>query len=434
MSEFIMESCSTNASGHLTVAGVDTVDLAKEYGTPLMVFDEDKIRKVCRIYKNSMAKYFGMDAKVLFASKALSFKGIYRIMAEEGIGSDAVSSGELYTAHKAGFDIGEMVFHGNNKTEADIKYAIELGIGRIAVDGIQELAEVERIASELGIVQKIQLRITPGIDPHTHKAVVTGSVDSKFGSAISTGAALEITKKALEMKNVELMGFHCHIGSQIFEVAPFIDASRIMLEFIADIKNKTGFEAKELNLGGGFGVRYVKEHPIFDYEDAIKKISEEMKAVCKQHGLSFPRIMMEPGRSLVADSALTLYTVGYVKEIPGLKNYVSVDGGMTDNPRYALYQSQYDIQIANKADKVQDYVCSVAGRCCESGDLLAENVHIQKPCKNDILAVLVTGAYNYSMASNYNRIPRPGIVMIKDGKPYIAVKRESFEDLIRNDL
>lgn len=434
MAEFIMDSCGVGENGNLTIAGVDTVQLAKEYGTPLMVFDENKIRSICRIYKRALEENFGEGSVPLFASKALSFKGIYRIVGEEGLGSDAVSPGEIYTAKAAGFDIGKMVFHGNNKTDADIRYAMEQGIGRFVIDGIEELKSVNAIAAEFGIKQKIQIRITPGIDPHTHKAIVTGSVDSKFGNAIKTGQAEKITRLALTLENVELVGFHCHIGSQIFEIDPFVEAAEVMIKYIADIKNKTGFEAKELNLGGGFGVRYVKEHPVFDYAAAIATLGDKMKSCADKCGVKMPRVMLEPGRSLVAAAGLTLYTVGSVKEIPELKNYVSIDGGMADNPRYALYQSQYEIHVANKAAEKADYVCSVAGRCCESGDLIAENIKLQRAEKGDILAVLVTGAYNYSMASNYNRLTRPPIVMIKDGKPYVAVKRESFEDLTRNEL
>lgn len=434
MSDFVMESCSVSENGHLTVAGVDTVELAREYGTPLMVMDENKIREICKIYKKAMTESFGTDALPLFASKALSFKGIYRIIAEEGLGSDAVSSGEIYTAKAAGFDLGRMVFHGNNKTDFDIRYAIENGIGRFVVDNFEELNAISRIAGELNVKQKIQLRITPGIDPHTHKAIATGKIDSKFGNAIATGQAEKITRAALETENVELMGFHCHIGSQIFETEPFVSAAETMIKYIADIKEKTGFSARELNLGGGFGVRYVKEHPHFDYAEAIKTIGAKVKALVNEFGIDMPRIMMEPGRSLVAASGLTLYTVGSVKEIPEFKNYVSVDGGMADNPRYALYQSQYDIRLANKITEKADFVCSVAGRCCESGDLLAENITLPRAERGDILATLVTGAYNYSMSSNYNRLCKPAIVMIKDGKPYVAVRRETFDDLTKNDI
>jgi diaminopimelate decarboxylase len=263
---------------------------------------------------------------------------------------------------------------------------------------------------------------------------VTGSVDSKFGNAIKTGQAEKITRLALTLENVELVGFHCHIGSQIFEIDPFVEAAEVMIKYIADIKNKTGFEAKELNLGGGFGVRYVKEHPFFDYAKAIATLASKMKASAKKCGIDLPRIMLEPGRSLVADAGLTLYTVGSVKEIPDLKNYVSIDGGMADNPRYALYQSQYELHVANKVNEKEDYVCSVAGRCCESGDLIAENIKLCKPEKGDILAVLVTGAYNYSMASNYNRVPRAAVVMVNDGEAREIIRRESLEDIIRNDI
>lgn len=434
MNRFVMDSCGVNEKGHLTIAGIDALDLAKSYGTPLMVLDEAKIREVCRIYKTAMSEYFGKDSLPFFASKALSFKGIYRLINEEGLGSDAVSSGELYTMKSAGFDMNKVVFHGNNKTEADIRFAIGHGVGRFVADNIDEINDLDRIAGELRIKQKIQLRITPGIDPHTHKSVATGKVDSKFGSAIATGQAEAIVKHALSKKNIELTGYHCHIGSQIFDIQPFVDTAEIMLKFMADIKRKLGYCAKELNLGGGFGVRYVKEHPYFDYALAIKELSEKMRAIAKKENVEFPVIMMEPGRSIVAAAGLTLYTVGSVKNIPELKNYVSVDGGMTDNPRYALYQSQYEIVVANRAAEKADFICSVAGRCCESGDLLAENIKLQRVEKGDILAVEVTGAYNYSMASNYNRLPRPAIVMIRNGTPYLAVRRESFEDLIKNDI
>ena len=433
MSEFVMDSCSVNGQGNLTFAGVDTVELAREYGTPLMVLDDAKIRARARLYRDAMRKYFGEGSMPFFASKALSYKGIYRIMAEEGIGSDAVSSGEIYTAKAAGFDISKMVFHGNNKTDADIEYGISLGIGRFVVDSIEELEAVNEIAAKHGIKQKIEIRITPGIDPHTHKAIVTGSVDSKFGNAIATGQAKTIVEKAISLSNIELMGYHCHIGSQIFDTEPFIEAAKTMIRFTADMNRELGYLAREINLGGGFGVRYVKEHPYFDYEDAIKAIATEMKTIATKNGISLPNIFMEPGRSMVADAGITLYTVGSVKRIPDIKNYVSVDGGMADNPRYALYQSQYEIVVANKASEKADFICSVAGRCCESGDLIAENIKLQKAEKGDTLAVLVTGAYNYSMASNYNRLPRPAVLMIKDGKPFVAIKRESFEDLTRNE-
>lgn len=430
----LYSNLSVNNKGHLEIAGHDTVELAAKYGTALYVMDEDKLRENCRVYVDSMKKYFGEDSMPLYASKALCFTEIYRIVSECGMGTDIVSSGELYTAIKAGFPLEKAYFHGNNKTDADIEYAIENGIGYFIVDNEEELCAVDRIASSHGINQKILLRITPGIDPHTHKAVVTGNVDSKFGSPIETGRAFEITAMALSKKNVTLEGFHCHIGSQIFECDPFCDAADIMIKFIADVKEKFGFAAKTLNLGGGFGVRYIEEDPQIDIEKNIADVASHIKSRCAELSVEMPKILMEPGRSIVADCCITLYTVGSVKEIKGFKNYVSVDGGMPDNPRYALYASAYTVLVASKADKAADFKCSIAGRCCESGDLIQENVMIARPERGDILAVLTTGAYNYSMASNYNRIPRPALVLVGKNGDRVAIKRESFEDLCSCDI
>ena len=309
-----------------------------------------------------------------------------------------------------------------------------MGVGTIVVDGMEELEALSTLARELGKTQKILLRITPGIDPHTHRAIMTGNVDSKFGNAIVTGQALAITKKALSLGGVALAGFHCHIGSQIFDIDPFRDAAGIMLKFIADVKTETGFEATELNLGGGLGVRYTEDDRGIDYADAIAKIAEIVREGAKKAGVAMPRVILEPGRSLVAAAGVTLYTVGSVKEIPGFRNYVSVDGGMPDNPRYALYASQYTALVANRASEPKDYRATVAGRCCESGDLIGEGMALQKPQRGDILAVLCTGAYNYAMASNYNRLPRPPVILVRDGKARVAVRRETFDDLVRNDI
>ncbi|MBE6643562.1 MAG: diaminopimelate decarboxylase [Ruminococcaceae bacterium] len=428
------QNLNTNEKGNLTICGYDTVDLAKEYGTPAYIMDEDLIRENCRIYKNALEKNFGKGSIPLYASKAFSCKRIYEIAKEEGIGCDVVSGGELYTVYKSGFDMEKVFFHGNNKTENNIEFAFDCKLGYFVVDNNEELEEINTRAQKRGITQKILLRITPGIDPHTHKAVVTGNVDSKFGSAIETGQATEIVKKALNSSNIELCGLHCHIGSQIFECDPFTDAAEIMIRFIKKLKDTLGYETKILNLGGGMGVRYIEEDPVISYEENIDKIAEKIISYAKANEIALPTILMEPGRSLVAASGLTLYTVGSVKEIPGFKKYVSIDGGMPDNPRYALYQSIYTCMIANKATEKADYVCTVAGRCCESGDLIAENTKLQSPKKGDTLAVLCTGAYNYSMASNYNKIPRPPVVMVSKNRKYVAVARETYEDLMRNDL
>ena len=425
----LYSNLTVNGQGHLAIAGHDTVELAKKYGTALFVIDEDKLRDNCATYVNAMKEYFGDDAMPLYASKALCFTGIYRIIAECGMGTDIVSSGELYTAIKAGFPLEKAFFHGNNKTDADIEYAIENGLGYFVVDNEEELMAISETASAHGVMQKILLRITPGIDPHTHKAIMTGSVDSKFGSAIETGRAYEMVEMALSCKNISLEGFHCHIGSQIFECEPFCDAADIMLGFIADVKSKYGFCARVLNLGGGFGVRYTEADPQIDIKANICDVASHVKTRCAEFGIDMPRIFMEPGRSIVANTCITLYTVGSVKEIGDIKNYVSIDGGMPDNPRYALYGSAYTIMLANRANEEANFKCSIAGRCCESGDLIQEDIMLPRPVRGDILAVLVTGAYNYSMASNYNRLPRPAILLVSKNGERIAVKRETFADL-----
>ncbi|MEA4972877.1 MAG: diaminopimelate decarboxylase [Candidatus Metalachnospira sp.] len=430
----ICNNLGINNKGHLTFAGQDTTELAEKYGTPLYLIDEEKIREKMTTYVKAMKENFGESSMPLYASKALCFKKIYNIAAEENMGVDVVSPGELYTALKAGFPMENVYFHGNNKTDADIDFAIENKIGYFICDNLDELDAINVTAKKYGVIQKILLRLTPGIDPHTHVKISTGKIDSKFGIAIETGQAEEAIKISLGKQNVELCGYHCHIGSQTFDIKPFVDGAEIMLKFIAHIKNTLGYEAQVLNLGGGMGVRYIEEHPEIDYSKNIKGIADMMKEKCSELGINLPTVLMEPGRSIVADAGMTLYTVGGTKEIPGYKNYVSIDGGMTDNPRYTLYESPYTIMLANRASVTPEKEYTVGGRCCESGDLIQENVMLPTAKKGDILAVMTTGAYNYSMASNYNRIPRPPIVMLNKGDCYITVKRESFADLMINDL
>jgi len=432
----ICKNLSVNGQGHLCIGGRDTVELAEKYGTPLYVFDEDRIRERCRTYQSALHEAFGDNACALYASKAASFRAIYRIMKEEGMGVDVVSSGEVYTALTAGFPLEKAYFHSNNKTDADIAYAIENGIGYFVVDNREELDAIQAIAEQKGIRQKILLRLTPGIDPHTYAAVATGKVDSKFGSAIETGQAEEMTVYARGLSALDLVGYHCHVGSQVFDSDVFLRAAAIMLDFAAKMKEKHGFILRELDLGGGYGVRYLEGDPEIDIAENIRTVGRAVTEQCAALGLDLPAVRMEPGRSIVADAGLTLYSVGTVKRIPGYKNYVSVDGGMTDNPRYALYGSSYTVLLANRVnDTKKTFRATVAGRCCESGDLLQENVELPADThRGDLLAVLTTGAYNYSMASNYNRLPRPPIVMLANGSDRLAVKRESFEDLCRNDL
>ena len=432
----ICNNLTVNEKGHLCLGGQDTTELAKQYGTPLYLMDEERIRERCRTYMSAMKEAFGTSSLPLYASKAASFKQIYRIMKEEGMGVDVVSSGEICTAVSVGFPMERAYFHSNNKTDADIDYAMENGIGYFVVDNREELDAIEYFASKRGITQKILLRLTPGIDTHTYAAVNTGKVDSKFGSAIETGQADEITAYALAQKHIKLSGYHCHIGSQVFDSDTFLRAAAIMLDFANQMRQKYDFIIDELDLGGGYGVRYLDEHPEIDIRANILAVGEAVTAQCKALGYPMPAIRLEPGRSIVADAGMTLYTVGTVKQIPGYKNYVSVDGGMTDNPRYALYGSPYTVLLANRAnDESKPFKCSVVGRCCESGDILQENVTLPaNTTRGDILAVLTTGAYNYAMSSNYNRIPKPPVVMLKNGESYIAVKRETYEDVCRNDI
>ncbi|MBO5110015.1 MAG: diaminopimelate decarboxylase [Clostridia bacterium] len=432
----ICNNLSINEQGHLCFAGIDTTLLAEKYGTPLYLMDENRIRERCRTYITAMKEAFGDKAAPLYASKAASFKQIYRIMKEEGMGIDVVSAGEIYTAVSIGFPLEHAYFHSNNKTDEDIDFAMEHGIGYFVVDNEEELKAIDRIAARRSIRQNILLRLTPGIDPHTYEEVATGKVDSKFGSAIETGQAKSITAFSLSLSNINLKGFHCHVGSQVFDSDVFLQSADIMLGFIKEMKDSLGLHTEILDLGGGYGVRYLDSDPMIDIAENIRTVGAHIHKKCADLGIALPTIHMEPGRSIVADAGLTLYTVGTIKKIPGYKNYVSIDGGMADNPRYALYKSSYTVLLANRATEDEEtFTCSLVGRCCESGDIIQENITLPANTKRgDLVAVLTTGAYNYSMASNYNRLTRPPVVMLKDGTDFIAVKRESLADLCANDL
>lgn len=431
---FTNDCLNVNEKGHLTIGGCDTVELAKEYGTPLYVLDENVIRNTCKSYVSSFEKFYNGNGRPLYASKALSCLELCRIANDEGLGLDVVSGGELYTALKAGFPAEKIHFHGNNKTNEEIKMALENNVGKIVVDNLEELERLNDIAEKMDKVANISFRIKPGVDAHTHNFIRTGQIDSKFGFALETGEAYEAVKKAISYDNVCLKELHCHIGSQIFDIEPFVTAAEIMMDFIGKIKNELNVVISELNLGGGFGIMYVNTDTPVPYENYMEKVSKAVKAKAEEYGIPVPYIYIEPGRSIVGEAGITLYTVGAVKTIPNVRTYVSVDGGMTDNIRYALYQSEYTVVNASKAAKEPDQTVTVAGKCCESGDLIQENTKIAAAKAGDTLAVLSTGAYNYSMASNYNRIPKAAIVMVKDGKSRVIVKRESYEDLIKNDI
>jgi diaminopimelate decarboxylase len=430
----VSDCLEINEQGHLTISGCDTVALAKQYGTPLYVMSEDKIREVCKRYVRSFQEHYNGYGNPIYASKAFSCKEIYRIVLSEGLDVEVVSGGELYTALQAGVPAQKIHFQGNNKTFGELTYAIESGVGDIVVDNFRELEMVQKISEENSITTSISLRIKPGIDAHTHDFIRTGQVDSKFGLDLMNGEAEEAVKKALSLPNVALQGLHCHIGSQILEIQPFVHAAEVMLGFFAEIKERYAYTLSHLNLGGGFGIKYKEADDTVPYENYMAAVSEAVHKTCQEKGIEVPKIFIEPGRSIVGEAGITLYSVGAIKEIPGVRNYVAIDGGMFDNPRYALYQSDYTCLIANKAGEKADYLATIAGKCCESGDLIQENTLIQKPEDGDILAVLSTGAYNYSMASNYNRNLKPACVMVSKGESRIIIKAETYEDLVRNDI
>lgn len=432
--QFVMDCLQVGREGILEIGGCSLTEIAREFKTPAYVMDENEIRKNCQVYLRAMEEYYGGNGMVLYASKALSCKEIYRIMQEEGMGIDVVSGGELYTALEAGFPAKKIYFHGNNKTKEEIVMALENGVGRIVVDNMTELEMLEQLAAERNLETSVLFRIKPGIDAHTHSFIQTGQIDSKFGVALETGEAEEIVRIALRMPHINVVGVHCHIGSQIFDLKPFQLAAKTMMEFIGMLKEKYGAQIQELNLGGGYGIKYVQEDTPVDYDKYIEAVARVVREESERLHVAQPFILMEPGRSIVASAGLTLYTVGVVKEIPSVRTYVSVDGGMGDNPRHIMYGSEYEAVLPENPEGEREMTVTIAGKCCESGDVLIRDAKLPKVKPGDLLAVLATGAYNYSMASNYNRIPRPPIIMVKDGKARLAVRRETYQDLVACDL
>lgn len=431
---FVSDCLSLNGLGHLTIGARDTVELAQTFGTPLYVMDEQEIRRSCRSYKQSIDQYYGGRGLAAYASKAFCCKAMCNIAKEEGLGLDVVSGGELYTAMSVQFPAERIFFHGNNKSIEELVYALECGVGSIIVDNVTELQVLSQLAVSQNKTADIMFRIKPGIDAHTHDFVRTGQIDSKFGLALETGEAFDVIREAISMPSIRLKGIHCHIGSQIFDIEPFELAAEVMISLIAKVKNETGYVIEQLNLGGGFGIKYLPEHDPVQYDSYMKQVSEIVKAACTKYDVGTPFIVIEPGRSIVGPAGITLYKVGAVKQIPGVRTYVSVDGGIGDNPRYALYKSAYDFCIANKASQPKDTIVTVAGKCCESGDLLGEGIPLQKTAPGDVMAVLATGAYNYSMASHYNRNPKPAVVLVNGADARVIVKRETFEDIVKNDV
>lgn len=426
-----------NEKGHLEIGGADCVELANRFSTPLYVYDEAHIRNMMRVFKNTIKEEYNGNGQVLYASKAFSCEAVYAIARSEKIGVDVVSGGELYTALKAGFPAEEIYFHGNNKLERELEFALDGKVGTIVVDSYREADILNEMCLSRGIKQNVLVRINPGVEAHTHAYVQTARTDSKFGFSVADGAAKTVCEYVLAKSNLCLRGYHCHIGSQIFEKQSFVIAAEKVLDFSSTIKKELGFEASIINLGGGFGVWYTDDDPklkLNDYNDYLKAVISAVKRKVKEHSLKEPYLLIEPGRSIIAEAGITLYTVGAIKNIPGIKKYVAIDGGMFESPRYALYQSKYTVLLANRANEPCTEKVSIAGKCCESGDLIAVDVPLPEAKSGDILAVLTTGAYHYSMASNYNRNFIPAAILVNEGKADYILKPQTYEDLVRNDL
>lgn len=434
LARMLHTNLSKNESGHLTFAGMDVTGLAEKYGTPLYLVDEDRIRRNCRMYQDAMARVFGAGSSATYAGKALCFTEMYRVLADEHMGADVVSGGELYTALRAGYPPEKLYLHGNHKNDWELELALDHKIGHVMVDNAYELERLDQMAGARGVRVKVMIRLAPGIDSHTFEAVNTGKIDSQFGVPIATGQARELYLLARAAKNIDLDGIHCHIGSQIWDENAYVLAAEKMVAFFADMAKETGAALEYLNLGGGFPVRYLESDPPIDIPARIALLGDVVKNACAARGIAVPRVILEPGRSIVADAGLTVYRAGAVKEIRGYRTYAIIDGGMNDNIRHALYGAAYTVYNASRVDAPADFVCTVTGRCCESGDMISEGVSIPQITPGDYIAVAVTGAYNYSMSLNYNRVPRPPIVMLKSGADRLAVKRETLEDIVRNDV
>ncbi|WP_028610479.1 diaminopimelate decarboxylase [Paenibacillus harenae] len=422
-----------NANGHLEIGGCDVADLASQFGTPLYIVDEALVRQRAKEYVEAF-KASGLKFQVAYASKAFSVMAMCTIAEQEGLSLDVVSDGELYTAMQAGFPAERIHFHGNNKTPDEINMALDAGIGCFVVDNFLELQMLNALAAEKGKKVNILLRITPGVEAHTHDYISTGQQDSKFGFDLGNGAAKQAIKEAMAQPNLVVLGVHSHIGSQIFEVEGFRMAVDKVADFAVSVRNELGLTFKVINLGGGFGIRYVEGDTPLPISEYVAAITGAIISKFTDAEFPLPEIWVEPGRSMVGDAGTTLYTVGTSKNIPGVRKYIAVDGGMTDNPRPALYQSKYEAVLANRANDSAEETVSVAGKCCESGDMLIWDLELPKAENGDLLAVFCTGAYNYAMASNYNRIRRPAVVFVKDGQADLAVKRESLENIVCNDV
>jgi len=430
------QTLKINNLGHLEIGGIDVQTLKEQYGTPLYVMDQTYIEDMCNIYAETLKNEYG-EGMIAYASKAFSCLEIYRIINKIGIGADSVSAGELFTAKTAGFPMQKICFHGNNKSKDELEYAVSNNVGYIVLDSYTEASDLDEICNKNNKVQKVLIRVNPGIEAHTHHFVQTAKVDSKFGYSIDSGEAEKIVHFVKDKKNLNLVGLHCHIGSQIFEYKSFVLAVEKMTDFYKKLSDLYGYTFDVINLGGGIGVWYADgdaKKSCNEYAEYIKIISNTLKNCIEEKKLKKPYLILEPGRSIVGEAGITLYTAGRIKEIKNVKNYIAVDGGMFDNPRYALYQAKYSVVSALNMNAKKTNKYTIAGKCCESGDIIAEDVYLPEIKENDLIAVLSTGAYNYSMSSNYNRNLIPPVVMVKDGVSRYIVKPQTFEDLIRNDI
>ena len=423
---------AVNSDGRLAIGGCDAVELAGQFGTPLYVFDEAELRATMREYSEAFAARYPQST-VVYASKAYLGRWLAKIVADEGLGMDVVSGGELAVALAAGFPVKRIVFHGNNKSAQELREAIDVGVGRIVIDNFRELQTLDAIAGELGRKPAVLVRVSPNVDPHTHAKTTTGTIDNKFGFAIDGGHAEEAVVQALKAANLDVMGLHCHLGSPIFELEPYELASDVMMAFARAMRDKHGLQLREYNAGGGFAVQYVRDKPAPEPDEYAATIVDSLRAALRREGLDEPKLTVEPGRSIVARAGVALYTVGARKEAPGITPYVSIDGGMADNIRPAMYDSRYEALVANRANDAPVERVNIAGKYCESGDVLIRGVELPKLAAGDVLALPASGAYCLAMASNYNMSLRPPIVLVHNGAARLVRRRETYEDLLRTE-
>jgi diaminopimelate decarboxylase len=422
-------TASINAAGHLEIGGCDAVELAREFGTPVYVFDEADLRARCRELQDEFSSRLP-DVLVLYASKAYIGKALAGIIADAGMGLDVVAGGEIAFARAAEFPMERVFMHGNNKSRTELEEAISSGIGRIVVDNFLDIEQVDAVAGAAGRKQAVLLRITPDVDPHTHSHITTGVIDSKFGLPLIEGQAEEAVRRALASPNIEVMGLHCHIGSQLFETEPYTEAIDKTIAFAAEMSRKHGLQLHEFSPGGGIGLQYVRDEAPPPISYFAETIASAVKAACQRHGFDLPRVVLEPGRSVVGRAGVALYSVGARKEIPGVRTYVAVDGGMADNIRPAIYDARYEAIPANRPLAPNEELVTVAGKYCESGDILVRDVELPLLQTGEVLAIPAAGAYCLAMASNYNGALKPPIVFVRDGKARLVRRRETYADLM----